>query len=272
MFKKTILLFLGALIAVSCLNKISNYDKQQFVDTANAEGIELYMRTHRVVNTEYGPELQEAKDGDPDNLWETRRTEAITKDTPYEELLGRAFKDTTQIKVVIPSGDTVKRPSGIWMYIHKRGHSLERPIDSSAVLVKYTGYFLNDKSFAIAPTGSTLYLTSSAIVGFSVGMQYFEPGYLGKVTITPEPNEDGTQDPPYEKTTWMDGGTGFIIMPSKYGYGDALSATIPPNSVLIFNVNLLSIANYIKDDASASSLNISKNTEITKWLNVSTKR
>ncbi|MDD4820479.1 MAG: FKBP-type peptidyl-prolyl cis-trans isomerase [Flavobacteriales bacterium] len=272
MFKKTILLLLGTLVAVSCLKKVSNYDKQQFIDTANAQGIELYMRTHRVVNTQYGPELQEAKDGDPDNLWETRRTEAVTKDTPYDELLGRAFQDTTKIKVVIPSGDTVERASGIWMFIHSRGHSADRPQDSSAVLVKYTGYLLNDKSFAIAPTGSTLYLTSGSIVGFSVGMKYFEPGYLDLVTVTPEPNEDGTQDPDYIKQTWTGGGKGFIIMPSKYGYGDELSASIPPNSVLIFNINLLSIANYIKDDATSNTLSISKNTEITKWQNIATKK
>ena len=258
MLKRTLILLSIIALATSCLKEASKYEQQEHTDKVNAQGIELYMRTHKVVDTQYGPEIQPAQDGDPNNLWETRRTAPVTTSTPYSDLVGHAFMDTTTVKVVEPSGDTVKRPTGIWIYVHNAGYYNQFPKDSSAVLVKYTGYLIDDAPFSIQPTGATFYLNSSTITGFSAGMKYFQPGHLEEVKY------EGS-----DKTymSYEHGGTGLLIIPSKFGYGDEVSGSIPPNSVLIFNINLLSIADFLPDgEKFEKTMALVHNRSLTKWL------
>ena len=258
MFKKTLVLLTAVALFTSCLKEISKYEQQEHTDTVNAQGIELYLRTHKVVDSEYGPMIETANDGDPDNLWETRRTAPVTKNTPYEDLIGHVFMDSTKVKVVEPSGDTIERATGMWIYVHNEGYYNQFPIDSSAVLVKYTGYLLNDEPFDIQPTGATFYLNSSTITGFSAGMKYFQPGHLEEVTY------EGS-----DKTymSYEHGGTGLLIIPSKFAYGDEVSGSIPPNSVLVFNINLLSIADFIPDgEEFEKGMVLKHNCSLTKWM------
>lgn len=264
MLRKILVLSCAALACASCLKDASTDDTYYFVDATDTEGIELFLTTHKVIEGEYGPDLEITQPDDPHNLWNTRRRTALTKNTPYTDLIGQAFQDTTNVKMVTAAGDTIPIPAGVWVYVNKRGYSTDRPTDSSAVLVTYTGTLLNEKQFTIAPIGTTIYLYSDNIVGFRLGLKYFEKGHLVTELVTPEPNEDGTQDPPYEQDVWKDGGQGWIIIPSKVGYGNLLASDVPPNSVLIFRIDLLSVAYYptVEDQAT-----LSLGRETTAWVN-----
>lgn len=268
MIKKTLVLLCGALAFASCLKENSPYESQQFIEAVDTQGIEIFMSTHKVVEGENGPELAKTTADDPENLWNTRRTADITEATTYDELVGHAFADTSRVGVIDDKGDTILAKTGVWVYVNQRGQSLERPVDSCAVLVQYTGTLLDDQQFTINPA-SVIYLYTESITGFRRGMKYFEPGHLKWVTITPEPDEDGNQAPPYEVQQWADGGQGWIIMPSRVGYGNTLSGEIPPNSVLVFNVTLLSISKYpvVEEGDASDKLLLNRGDAPSVWMN-----
>lgn len=266
MLKRILVLFCAALAFGACLKESSTDDTYDFIDTRDSEGIELFLSSHKVVDGEYGPELIAADPSDPDNMWNTRYTKELTENTPYESLIGHAFQDTTHVKMITSAGDTVPVPAGVWVYVNKRGYSQERPADSSAVLVTYTGTLLNDRQFTINPYGATIYLYQDNIIGFRLGIKYFEKGHLVTETVTPEPNEDGTQDPPYEQDVWKNGGQGWIIIPSQVGYGNTLASDVPPYSVLVYKVDLLSIAHYPGTESTDAQI-APLNKETTAWIN-----
>lgn len=245
MLKRTLVLLCGAVAFASCLKESSQDNTYNFIKEADTEGIELFMRSYKVVNSGEYPELVKTSLDDPESMWNTRRTQEITDNVPYDDLIGHAFSDTTKVKLVTGAGDTVDVESGVWVYVNKRGVTTQRPIDSCAVLVTYTGLLLNGNEFDIAPSPYELDMTSY-MLGFRLGIKYFEPGHLVTETITPKPNEDGTQDPSYEKDVWKDGGQGWILIPSRVGYANTSSTSsgVPPNSVLIYMIDLYSIAEY----------------------------
>ena len=86
--------------------------------------------------------------------------------------------------------------------------------ESSVITVAYTGYFLDGEEFdASGDDGVQLYL-QNLISGFKEGMTYFK--------------EDGK---------------GTILLPPDLGYGEEGSSSIPRNSVLIFDVEVISLDN-----------------------------
>lgn len=272
MLKRTLVLLCGAVVFASCLKDSSQDDTYNFIQETETEGIELFMRSYKVVNTGEYPALEKTTPDDPGNMWNTRRTQKLTDNVPYEDLIGHAFADTATVKLVTGAGDTIDVESGVWVYVNKRGVTTQRPIDSCAVLMTYTLSLLNDNIIEVAPSPKEIYLYTDAILGFRLGMKYFEPGHLVTETITPEPNEDGTQDPPYEKDVWKDGGQGWVIIPSRVGYANTLpdsnTAGVPPNSVLVFTVDLMSIADYpvvVPETAKVIHLGSKEPAQI--WLN-----
>lgn len=268
MLKRTFVLLCGAVAFASCLKDSSQDDTYNFIKEADTEGIELFMRSYKVVNDGEFPELVKTDLDDPQNMWNTRRTQEVTDNVPYDNLIGHAFADTAIVKLVTGAGDTVDVASGVWVYVNKRGVTTERPVDSCSVLMTYTGLLLNDNVFEIAPAPRELYLYDNTILGLRLGMKYFEPGHLVTETITPEPNEDGTQDPPYEKDVWKDGGQGWIMIPSRVAYGNILSSSVPPNSVLIFLVDLYSIAKYpVVETGDAKIIQLGGKGQNELWLN-----
>ncbi len=96
--------------------------------------------------------------------------------------------------------------SGLYYVIEKSG-SDNHPTLSSTVNVDYKGYFLNDQAFD-AGTG-VIFPLSSVIAGWQEGLQLIGEG--GKVKL---------------------------IIPSALAYGDRQAGSIPPNSVLVFDVTL----------------------------------
>ena len=270
MFKKIIFVLMCATAASSCLKEVSNYNKKLFLDDVDAQGIKLFMLSHKVVEGEDGPELALTTENDPENMWNTRFTQEITENTNYDDLVGHAFMDTSILKVVVAPGDTIDTRTGRWIYINKRGAKAEYAKDSASVLVQYIGTFLNDKQFALS-TGKTIQLVAGgADYGLMVGIKYLEPGRLEKTWVVPEPDEDGNQADPYWKMEWVDSGQGWVIIPSQLGKGGVLSSDVPPNSVLVYNTFLQAIAYPITDgDKPETATHINTCKLETVWFDLS---
>lgn len=101
--------------------------------------------------------------------------------------------------------------SGLYYVITTQGTGVNPDI-SSVVTVAYTGFLLNGASFDQSPaTGATFNLTS-VIQGWQEGIPYFKKGGKGK-----------------------------LLIPSALGYGGQSTTTIPANSVLIFDIDLLDV-------------------------------
>ncbi|MEM6321018.1 MAG: FKBP-type peptidyl-prolyl cis-trans isomerase [Bacteroidota bacterium] len=97
---------------------------------------------------------------------------------------------------------------GLQYIIDEPGTGTDNPTQSSTVIVKYKGYLPNGDVF---DEGDTLQTNlQSVISGWRVGIPLFKKG-----------------------------GKGTIFLPSSLGYGVRGSAGIPPNQVLIFDVELI---------------------------------
>ena len=100
--------------------------------------------------------------------------------------------------------------SGLHYTINTEGNGKNPTIDSW-VKVSYRGKLLDESIFDEGITES--YLTGY-IQGWIEGLQYFS-----------------------------EGGSGTLFIPSRLGYGEMSKSSIPSNSVLIFDIELLAVEN-----------------------------
>jgi FKBP-type peptidyl-prolyl cis-trans isomerase FkpA len=109
--------------------------------------------------------------------------------------------------------DAQKTSSGLYVVIDEAGAD-PFPSSSSEVTVHYSGYFLNGQVFdSSIQRGVPLTISlTSVISGWREGIPYF-----------------GT------------GGEGMLLMPSSLAYGSTGSGSIPPNTPLVFDVELISV-------------------------------
>ena len=101
--------------------------------------------------------------------------------------------------------------TGLYYVITELGDGA-RPIATSNVMVAYKGYFLNGKLF-----------DESKSEGLSVNLQQVIKGW--------------TEGIPY----FQEGGNGLLLVPAHLGYGSFDYSGIPGGSVLIFEIELISI-------------------------------
>jgi len=104
---------------------------------------------------------------------------------------------------------------GVYYIIDEPGDSSGvYPNITSTVRVHYRGYFLDGNEFDPGNFDDTPinFILSSVIAGWQIGMPYFEKGSKGR-----------------------------LLIPSAYGYGRAGTPNVPPNSVLVFDVDLVNI-------------------------------
>ncbi len=101
--------------------------------------------------------------------------------------------------------------SGLYYVITTQGTG-PNPTISSMVTVAYTGFLLNGASFDQSTVAGATFNLNSVIQGWQEGMPYFKKGGKGK-----------------------------LLIPSALGYGSQETGTIPANSVLIFDINLLNV-------------------------------
>jgi FKBP-type peptidyl-prolyl cis-trans isomerase FkpA len=105
-----------------------------------------------------------------------------------------------------------KTADGLQYIIEAPGNQLRKPRVNSDVRVDYKGYLLNGSVFDKNP--NLVINLSNVIVGWKKGMTLF--GEKGK---------------------------GKLLIPSKLAYGNESKSTIPPNSALVFDIELLEVIN-----------------------------
>ncbi|MCB0611407.1 MAG: FKBP-type peptidyl-prolyl cis-trans isomerase [Lewinellaceae bacterium] len=103
-----------------------------------------------------------------------------------------------------------RHDSGIYYIIDEPGNS-QHPVSSSKVTVRYKGYFINGTVFdQTQGTTTTTFTLSGLIPGWQIAIPL-----LGK------------------------GGKGTFMIPSALAYGSYGSGPIPPNTPLIFDIELV---------------------------------
>ena len=104
-----------------------------------------------------------------------------------------------------------KSDSGLYYVINKLGTG-EQPVFSSNVTVVYKGTFIDGEIFDQSSSEGISFNLQGVIAGWTEGITYFK-----------------------------EGGSGILLIPSHLGYGNNGRGPIPGGSVLIFEINLLSI-------------------------------
>jgi FKBP-type peptidyl-prolyl cis-trans isomerase FkpA len=108
--------------------------------------------------------------------------------------------------------DAEEKEEGVWVEILEEA-SGESATLSSVVEVNYKGYLTNGDVFDES-TNPIEFGLSQVIRGWQVGIPYIPAG-----------------------------GSGRLLIPSGKGYGDRAVGSIPANSVLIFEVDVISVTN-----------------------------
>lgn len=106
-----------------------------------------------------------------------------------------------------------KMSSGLYVIIDEPGTGASCTT-SSSVKVKYKGYLLTDVVFDSSATAGATFNLKNVIEGWRIGIPHFK-----------------------------EGGKGKLLIPSALGYGRAgsTSGSIPPNSPLVFDIELLEV-------------------------------
>ncbi len=103
--------------------------------------------------------------------------------------------------------------SGLYYVIENQGTG-PNPTANSDVKVDYTGYYTSGQQFDKSPAGGITFNLQSVIQGWTEGIPYFK-----------------------------EGGNGVLLIPSALAYGSSGSGSVPPDAVLIFDVELVEVVN-----------------------------
>ena len=101
--------------------------------------------------------------------------------------------------------------SGVY-YIIKSVGGGDHPTSQSLVEVLYQGKLIDGTIFDETTQGSVTFLLTDLIEGWQIGIPYLK-----------------------------EGGSGTFFIPSGLGYGTSSSGSVPANSVLIFDVDLIKV-------------------------------
>ncbi|WP_298505096.1 FKBP-type peptidyl-prolyl cis-trans isomerase [uncultured Maribacter sp.] len=107
--------------------------------------------------------------------------------------------------------NATRSSTGLYYVINEQGTG-DIPTTSSNVTVAYKGYFTNGSVFDQSDSDGISFGLDRVIKGWTEGITYFN-----------------------------EGGSGILLVPSHLGYGNTDNRSIPGGSVLIFDVNLISI-------------------------------
>ncbi len=106
-----------------------------------------------------------------------------------------------------------KTASGLHYVVDVEGTG-NQPAPDDNVKVRYTGYFTNDEQFDQSDESGVTFNLQQVIQGWTEGIPKFK-----------------------------EGGKGKLLIPSALAYGEEGNSSVPPNTVLIFDVELLEIVN-----------------------------
>lgn len=122
-------------------------------------------------------------------------------------------EDITIIKQYIADNNlnAQETSSGLHYVINDLGTG-NYPVSSDDVRVRYKGYFTDGDVFDESDAAGITFNLQGVIEGWTEGIPKFK-----------------------------EGGDGILLIPSALAYGESGSGSIPPNTVLIFDVELLDI-------------------------------
>lgn len=125
----------------------------------------------------------------------------------------QAAKDDEIIQQFISDNNlnAVATGSGLYYVIDTPGLGLSCN-SSSTVTVAYTGYYTHGGVFDQSSAQGVTFSLQGVIAGWTEGIPYFN-----------------------------EGGSGKLLVPSALAYGKNGSGSVPPNAVLIFDVELLQV-------------------------------
>lgn len=133
---------------------------------------------------------------------------SCSKKTDQTETDDQIIKDYLTSKNLTATKD----PSGLYWIMTVEGTGT-KPTTASTVEVKYKGSLINGTVFDQTATDKTFtYALSGLILGWQIGIPLMKEG--GKATL---------------------------LIPSQLGYGRENLGVIPPNSVLIFEIELIDV-------------------------------
>lgn len=134
-------------------------------------------------------------------------------DNTPPEAIDYSAQNEADIKAYIEANDLTAQRSetGLYYIIDEQGDGAQ-PTSSSDVTVAYKGYFLNGSVFDQSEETGVTFNLQQVISGWTEGITYFN-----------------------------EGGSGMLLIPAHLGYGSFDFNGIPGGSVLIFDINLISV-------------------------------
>ena len=125
----------------------------------------------------------------------------------------QAKKDEESITKYISNNhlNAIATGTGLYYVIDVVGTGVQ-PNSSSQVTVAYKGYYTDGSVFDESSSAGLTFSLSGVIQGWTEGIPYFRKGGKGK-----------------------------LLIPSKLGYGREGSGSVPGNTVLIFDINLIDV-------------------------------
>ncbi len=137
---------------------------------------------------------------------------SCTKDKTAPAIDYTAKNEQEIINYIAKNNLTAQRTSdGLYYVINTQGTGMQ-PTAASNVTVAYKGYFTSGTVFDQSPSAGISFGLNNVIKGWTEGIPYFKAG-----------------------------GSGILLIPSSLGYGSSDYSGIPGGSVLIFDVNLISV-------------------------------
>jgi FKBP-type peptidyl-prolyl cis-trans isomerase FkpA len=129
------------------------------------------------------------------------------------EVADNSAKNEQEIKDYLEKNNLTaeKTDSGLYYIITEEGKGAQPTADSN-VTVAYKGYFTNGTVFDQSGSEGISFGLNQVIRGWTEGIPKFKVG-----------------------------GKGLLLIPSNIGYGDNSTGPIPGGSVLLFDINLLSV-------------------------------
>ncbi|QJC37844.1 FKBP-type peptidyl-prolyl cis-trans isomerase [Enterobacteriaceae endosymbiont of Donacia bicoloricornis] len=139
----------------------------------------------------------------------------FTPDEAEDEAKMSKIQGQKYIKNFLKKKNVKKTKSGLIYQIHKMGHGKKITNNKQIIVIKYTGKLADGTLFDSTEPNKPLFISlKKVITGWKEGLKYIRKG--GKITL---------------------------IIPPKLAYGSEVIAGIPPNSTLIFEIELVDIRN-----------------------------
>ncbi|TNJ45868.1 FKBP-type peptidyl-prolyl cis-trans isomerase [Tamlana fucoidanivorans] len=140
---------------------------------------------------------------------------SCSKDKNDNEYIDYRVKNDEEIQAYIEANnlEATKSDTGLYYIIEEQGTG-DTPSYSSNVTVAYKGYFTSGKVFDESDEAGISFNLNQVIPGWTEGITYFS-----------------------------EGGSGKLLIPSHLAYGSYDYSGIPGGSVLIFDINLISVNN-----------------------------